>query len=125
MGFWFFMLAMDLLIPAIMLIIGYRFSRKAPGKINLLVGYRTTRSMKNEDTWEFANTLCGRLWKKWGWWTLLPSAVPMLFVIGQGEEIVAMVGLVICFLQLIPLLAVIPKVEAALKKTFDKDGNRL
>ncbi len=125
MGFWFFMLAMDLLTPAIMLIIGHLFSCKAPDEINLLVGYRTTMSMKNEDTWEFANTLFGRLWKKWGWWTLIPSVVPMLFVIGQGEEIVAAVGCVILFLQLIPLFTVIPKVEAALKKTFDKDGNRL
>ncbi len=124
MGFWFLMLAMDLLVPAIMLISGLLLSRKVPGEINRLVGYRTTMSMKNKDTWKFANTLCGRLWGKWGWRTLVLSVVPMLFVIGQGEEIVAVVGAVVLFLQLIPLFAVIPRVEAALKKTFDQEGNR-
>lgn len=47
MGFWSFMLAMDLIIPLSMVFLGRYFARHAPGSINMLFGYRTARSMKN------------------------------------------------------------------------------
>lgn len=46
MGFWFFMLAMNLIIPLSMIFLGKYFSKHAPGQINMLFGYRTARSMK-------------------------------------------------------------------------------
>ena len=36
--------------------------KKAPDSINPVFGYRTTMSMKNRDTWEFAHQYCGKLW---------------------------------------------------------------
>lgn len=48
MGFWFFMLAMNLIIPLSMIFLGKYFSKHAPGQINMLFGYRTARSMKNQ-----------------------------------------------------------------------------
>lgn len=50
MGFWCFMLAMDLIIPLSMIFLGKYFSKRAPKEINMLFGYRTTRSTKNQDT---------------------------------------------------------------------------
>lgn len=49
MGYWFFMLAMNLLLPAIMIISGGYFMKKAPKEINYVFGYRTNMSMKNKD----------------------------------------------------------------------------
>lgn len=46
MGFWFFMLAMVLLIPLSMLFLGRYFIRHSPTKINYVFGYRTRMSMK-------------------------------------------------------------------------------
>lgn len=69
MGIWFMMLSFNLLIPAIMLIAGRLFSKKAPKDINWIIGYRTTMSMKNEDTWAFAHQIAGAFWWKWGWVT--------------------------------------------------------
>lgn len=64
MGFWIFMLAMDLILPLSMVFLGRYFVRHAPGNINMLFGYRTARSMKNQDTWQFAHILesCGTKW---------------------------------------------------------------
>ena len=124
MGFWIFMMIKVLSIPVIMLIIGHIFSKKAPTEINWIFGYRTTRSMKNKETWQFANTLCGRIWKKWSLWTLILSVISMLFFVGKSEEIIGIAGGVLCTLQLIPVLAVIPKVESALRKNFDENGKR-
>ena len=51
MGFWIFMLIMDLLIPFTMIGFGKMFLKKAPDQINYVFGYRTSMSMKNQDTW--------------------------------------------------------------------------
>ena len=46
MGFWLFMLIMDLLIPAVMIGFGIYFSSRVPKEINEVFGYRTTMSKK-------------------------------------------------------------------------------
>ena len=55
MGFWLFCTVCGLLIPAVMLFFGQRFLNKPPKKINSLYGYRTSRSMKNQQTWDCAH----------------------------------------------------------------------
>lgn len=60
MGFWIFMLIMDLLIPFTMIGFGKMFLKKAPDQINYVFGYRTSMSMKNQDTWVFAHHYCGK-----------------------------------------------------------------
>ena len=62
MGFWIFMLIMDLLLPFTMIGFGRYFMKKAPKEINSVFGYRTSMSMKNKDTWEFAHKYCGNTW---------------------------------------------------------------
>ena len=52
MGFWLYCTAMCLLVPAVMLYFGWRFLNRPPQKINALYGYRTSRSMKNQQTWD-------------------------------------------------------------------------
>ena len=73
MWFWWFMFVSNLLIPALLIAVGYSMWKHCPGKINAVIGYRTRRSMKNMDTWKFAHEYCGRLWWKIGWGMLLPS----------------------------------------------------
>ena len=124
MGIWFMMLGFNMLIPAIMLVTGKLMERKAPKKINWLIGYRTDMSMKNEDTWTFAQQVAGAFSWKWGWVTLVVSAVSMLLLLGKSIELVSSAGCTLMFLQLIPVLAVIPHTERALRKNFDKDGMR-
>lgn len=122
MGFWIFMLLMMLIVPITELIFGSLFLKKAPGNINYVFGYRTERSMKNKDTWVFAHTYIGKIWKRLGIVTLPVSVIIMLFVIGQPKEIVGTVGTVIELLQIAGLaLAIIPT-ERALKKNFDRYG---
>ncbi len=62
MGFWIYMFIMDLLIPIVMILLGRAFLKKAPKEINCVFGYRTSMSMKNKDTWEFAHRYCGKIW---------------------------------------------------------------
>ena len=49
MCFWWFMLLCDLIIPIVMVIAGRMMWKHCPKHINSMLGYRTTRSMKNMD----------------------------------------------------------------------------
>ncbi len=124
MGFWLFMLVMDLLFPATMIGIGKSFQKAAPKDINPIYGYRTAMSMKNRDTWEFAHRHCGRLWFRLGLILLPVNLIPMLLVIWESRELVSIVGSVLCAIDTVIIVASIFPTEAALKRTFDKDGNR-
>lgn len=124
MGFWIFMLIMELLIPLTMIGFGRYFLKKAPKEINGVFGYRTSMSMKNKETWEFAHKYFGKIWYKWGWILLVISVVTMLFTIGQSEDAIGWAGVILVHVQMVALLVGIIPTEKALKKTFDKDGNR-
>lgn len=55
MGFLIFMVIMLLLTPLTMIGFGKYFIKSAPKEINGAFGYRTSMSMKNKDTWQFAH----------------------------------------------------------------------
>ena len=124
MGFWFFMLAMGLLFPAIMILFGADSTKVAPKRINYIFGYRTELSMKNRDTWEFAHKYIGKLWFRLGLLLIPITVIPMMFVIGNSENVVATVGLIVSFVNTVTLIIPIFFTEKALNKAFDKDGNR-
>ena len=100
MGFWFFMLAMNLIIPLSMIFLGKYFSKHAPGQINMLFGYRTARSMKNQDTWQFAHHYFGKLWFKMGLWLLVLTVAAMLPGLGKDADAVGKLGGLLCLAQL-------------------------
>jgi hypothetical protein len=124
MGFWIFMLIMDLLLPFTMIGFGRYFMKKAPKEINSVFGYRTSMSMKNKDTWEFAHKYCGKVWYVCGMVMLPITVIFMLLVIGKNEDCVGSIGGIICGVQLIPLIGSILPTEIALKKNFAKNGTR-
>ena len=122
MGFWIFMLCMVLMIPVIMIVFGWIFMKKAPGKVNWVFGYKTKRSMTNEDTWAFAHKYIGRLWWICGFVLLPLSVIPMLLLSGKDKDMVGNVGAFITMVQMIPLVGTIFPTERALKKNFDENG---
>ena len=115
---------MDLLVPGVMIGFGKEFQKNPPTEINPGYGYRTAMSSKNQDTWDFAQKRMGEVWHKWGKALLVPSFVPLLFVLGRDVGTVGAVGMVICGVQLIVMLSSIGATEHALKKNFDKNGKR-
>ena len=124
MWFWWFMLICDLLIPAVMLFAGRMMWKRCPQKINHWMGYRTTRSMKNMDTWKFAHDYCGRLWWKVGCIMLVPSVLIHIPFYHSSESVLGTLGIVLMTIQCIVLIASVFPTEAALKKTFHEDGTR-
>ena len=62
MVFWCMMLLFTLMIPAVMIGFGRSFFKRPPRDINATFCYRTTMSMKNQETWQLAHRVCGRYW---------------------------------------------------------------
>ncbi|MCI8356347.1 MAG: SdpI family protein [Lachnospiraceae bacterium] len=124
MGFWIFMLLMDLIIPLTMIGFGRYFIKNTSKEINALFGYRTCMSMKNKDTWEFAHKYCGKIWYACGLIILPITVIFMLLVIGKSNDYVGTAGGIICGIQLIPLIGSVFPTEITLKRIFDHNGKR-
>nr|WP_325185431.1 SdpI family protein [uncultured Oscillibacter sp.] len=120
--FWLFTLATVLLIPGCMLYFGRRFQTRPPERINGGYGYRSTRSMQSQEAWDFAQVYSGRFWLRAGRPTLAVSLVWMLLLLGRDIGTVGSSAVVLTGLQLLPLLAVIPATERALKRKFQVSG---
>lgn len=107
-----------------MLIGGYCMYKNPPKEINGLVGYRTTMSKKNNDTWSVAHEYCGRLWMKLGLMLLIPSIIVQIPFVHSDDDAIVIVTLIIETIQLVVLIGSIVSVEKALKRTFDENGIR-
>lgn len=87
-----------------------------PKKINALYGYRTNKSMQNEDVWQFANSFSAKQ-------MLIYSAISFVFAL-----LFVFLNPVISWqpmtLMLLSLAVSIIKTEQALNKNFDKEGKR-
>ena len=118
MGFWIFMLIMANLSSVMMISFGLLFKKRAPKEINFLFGYRTSRSMKSNESWEFAHRLLGKIWVVTGVVCLLLSTAAMLFFLGKDKDSVGTAGAIICFVNMAILIITIFPVERALKKKF-------
>jgi uncharacterized membrane protein len=123
MGLWYFMAGISLLIPLTLIVFGSYFIKSATKKINYFFGYRTSMSMKNKNTWAFAHTYCGKLWRTIGWIMLPLSVSAMLFVPGKDTHAIAIFGNILCVIQLVFAAGPIIFTEIALNKHFDRNGN--
>lgn len=124
MSGWWFMFGCGLLVPVVMIIGGLIMWKYPPRNINDFIGYRTSRSMKNMDTWIFAHNYCGKLWWKIGGITLIPSVIIFIPFYTDSDDIIGVVSLVLLTVQIIILMCSIYLTERALKKTFTDDGVR-
>ena len=126
MNFWIFMLVMNLLTPLVMIIYGRVFEKKPPkiARSKFAFGYRTVMSMRNEETWEYAHRFFGKLWFRFGIAVGLISIIVLFFFIGKDKDTVGSAGMIICYVQLVAMLLPVIPTELALRRRFDKNGNR-
>ena len=124
MAIWIGIAFTVIIIPALMIICGKYYIKKAPKNINHFVGYRTTRSMKNKETWKFSHNYMGKLWYKYGIVLFVISAVLMLLTIGQDEDAVGGLAAIITMVQVFVMIVPGVLTEKALKDNFDEEGNR-
>lgn len=113
-----------LIVPVIMLFFGVIFRNHAPKDINAFYGYRTSMSTKNEDTWKFANEYMGQLWTKLGLIMLIISITAIVLVSLYDNKFMNTLHSILVPIQAVVLIASIFPIEKALRKNFDKNGNK-
>ena len=124
MWLWWFWLICDLFIPLVMIVVGRMTWKHCPKNINSLIGYRTTRSMKNMDTWKFAHEYCGKLWWKLGWLIMILTVLMYIPLYQSNDNIIGIAGVVLITIQCTVLIISIYPTEKALKEHFNDDGTR-
>ncbi|HZK41622.1 MAG TPA: SdpI family protein, partial [Clostridia bacterium] len=85
-------------------------------------GYRTRRSMINQETWNFANRTMGRIWMTWGLLLLVPSLLVLFFLKTGAVQNLEIWIVLLTLVQLAVLILSIFPVERALKANFDDKG---
>ena len=123
-GYSAFNLALVLLAPLIMIGFGWSFIKKPPKDINGSYGYRTPMSMKNQDTWDFAQQEMGRVWRRVGWIMLPLAALAWTRTLPRSVGDAGMLTTGITALEAVVLVLTIIPVERALKRNFDRSGVR-
>ncbi len=81
----------------------------------------TSRSRRDQESWDFAHRYCGHLCLKNSFILLLLSLGLVVIFAHLSDAVLAMLTLV----QIIPFLVVIAKTEKALKATFGDDDSNL
>lgn len=114
-----------MIIPISMIGFGSLWKKNSPKEINYGYGYRTTRSMKNADTWEFAHKYMAKIWPLFG--KVMTVGVILLtiilFIIKADKDTQGNIILVATALEIIGgLVYPIFLTEKALKQNFDENG---
>ncbi|MBR3860607.1 MAG: SdpI family protein [Oscillospiraceae bacterium] len=116
--FWFFGLAMVLLIPASMCIAGLRWQRGKIPRYGGASGYCTKQSQRSPAAWAFAHLYFGRLWTILGAAMALLGIVTMLLCIGGDKDSVGVHFGIACGVQTLAMLLPILPTERALRRRF-------
>ena len=103
-----------LITGVVFVVVGMIMVKYPPKKINSFYGYRTPKSMKSQEQWDYAQKYSSKLMVKLGVGLSLLSLVG--FFINHSEG--AAVGISLGFIILIAI-ALIVRVEKELKDTFD------
>jgi uncharacterized membrane protein len=103
---------------AFMLLLGWLLKKYPPKKINHLYGYRTQRSMKNQATWEAANTYSSLVFFKVSLYSFF-IPVALYFLYPQLNVLFTIIT------NTLLLLYVLYATENHLKASFDTQGNSL
>lgn len=122
MGFKIFMAFAVLLIPGIMVFFGRTMMDHPPKTINAAYGYRTTMSMINQDTWDYAQVACAKRWRRWGRVLALITLVVLIFAL-RRPTFADVLGYYTAF-ETAYLLASVAATEMDLRRTFDREGRR-
>ena len=113
-----------LIVPVIVLLVGLLFLKVKIKDVNSVLGYRTSMSMKNQDTWDFANSYFPKVWIILSIGMIIVTLLLWLILNKQSESVVEKAATAITLTQTGLLVFSIIPCEIALRKNFDKDGNR-
>ena len=117
---WFkwYLFGCNLIVPALFIVCGILMQKHCPKRINNVIGYRTSCSMKNDETWRFAHDYIGGLWKKLGIITAAVTIISQSVFFNYPERTLCKLSGVLMAAQGILIFVSIIMTEKALKNEF-------
>ncbi len=101
---WLTMFLSNLLIPVLMIGLGLIYRSKKATKMSSYSGYRTKRSTKNLDTWNFAHQFYGRLLLKYGILMFFLTVMVMVLIDASDSKAMIIYGSILMVVLLIAFL---------------------
>ena len=114
------LIAVQLAYGPLILFFSFIYSKYQSKEISTIYGYRTTRSMSNNDIWEFANKVSSKYMTIASLATIIFQLVGIILSYNSEDFLLVSYGFLI-----IPLVLSIWKTEIEINKFFDKKENRL
>jgi uncharacterized membrane protein len=121
MAYTYYINALNYINALILLVVGVVFWTYPPKKINGLYGYRTTRSRKSQEAWDFAQRYSAKLLTIFGFAALNVVAAAHLFRNRLCINSNYLMLYDICITSLLPIIVVLPPIvltELELRKRF-------
>ncbi|WP_160676786.1 SdpI family protein [Clostridium sp. C8-1-8] len=111
-----------LIIPVLMLCIGFRWRSNPPKDISMIYGYRTTMSMKNKETWDFAHRCFGKACLYINVPLIIVSLILLVLFINSSIDKLGLTVTLIVLIQTAAIILALIHTEVKLKSRFDKSG---
>jgi uncharacterized membrane protein len=121
MAYTYYINALNYINALILLVVGVVFWTYPPKKINGLYGYRTTRSRKSQEAWDFAQRYSAKLLTIFGFAALNVAAAAHLFRNRLCVNFDYLMLYDICITLLLSIIVAIPPIvltELELRKRF-------
>jgi uncharacterized membrane protein len=121
MAYTYYINALNYINALILLVVGVVFWTYPPKKINGLYGYRTTRSRKSQEAWDFAQRYSAKLLTIFGFAALNVAAAAHLFRNRLCVNSDYLMLYDICITLLLSIIVAIPPIvltELELRKRF-------
>ncbi len=113
-----FLWVFSMFLPVTLIVLGAIMKKHYPKEPNMLMGFRTSRSMLSQETWDYANSRAGQL--------MLPGGFAAAGVCALFNLLLPLKTDIILLIDLIPgfffLFLPVARVERELKARFDRYG---
>lgn len=106
------------IVPILLIIAGTYMVSHITTRKTAKIGYRSVRAFQSEESWQYAQKECGKLWKKLGWITLVISLLVGLLLLKIPVDLQGIFTIVVMFLQMGILLYTNRTIENRLKEHY-------
>ncbi|MGX9756950.1 SdpI family protein [Clostridioides difficile] len=104
----------DMIIPSIIILIGFLYKYRAPKDINKFHGYRTNQSMKSQEAWEYAHSYGANIWIIIGVFLAIIVSLNKIFIKIRPEYL-SLINLLISMAGMVIPISII---DSKIKKKF-------
>ncbi|MCK9322837.1 MAG: SdpI family protein [Lachnospiraceae bacterium] len=81
------------MMAVLFVLIGYLMVKTPPGKPNPYIGYRTSSTRKSQDSWDYGQKICGKMFLKVG-----AILIPLLLLINVSLNVIGGLESLVCMI---------------------------